>query len=72
MDLFIKGEIPKDYIGIAIVGSRNSTSKGKQIAHKFAYDLAKSGLVIVSGLARGIDTVAHKAAIEAGGKTLFP
>lgn len=70
MELFVKGKIPKDYIGIAIVGSRNMTLRGEKLAYGFSYALAQKGYVIISGLARGIDTVAHTAALEAGGKTL--
>lgn len=70
MDLYIKGEIPKNFVGVAIVGSRKSTHRGEKLAYKFSYELAKKGIVIISGLARGIDTVAHKAAIDAGGKTI--
>lgn len=54
----------------AIVGTRKPTSYGIQVARKFAYELAKSGFVIVSGMAMGIDTIAHQAALDAGGKTV--
>lgn len=55
---------------IAIVGSRKFTSYGEQAAYSLASDLAKSGYVIVSGLALGIDSIAHKAALEAGAETI--
>jgi DNA processing protein len=55
---------------VAIVGTRKPTSYGKEVAHKLAYDLAKRGVVVISGLALGIDSIAHKATIEAGGKTI--
>ena len=55
---------------IAIVGCREATWYGLKNAYKFAYDLAKEGVCIVSGFARGIDTYSHKGAIEAGGKTI--
>ncbi len=55
---------------IAIVGARKFTNYGEQAAYRFASDLAKAGYVIVSGLALGIDSIAHKAALEAGAETL--
>ena len=55
---------------MAIIGSRKPTAYGKDVTYKLAYDLAKSGVVIVSGLAYGIDAEAHTAALEAGGKTI--
>ncbi len=69
--LFVRGEIlPKDKTAIAIVGARKHTSYGKQVAYDFAYALAKSGVTIVSGLALGIDSEAHKGALDAGGRTI--
>ncbi|MEK7633288.1 MAG: DNA-processing protein DprA, partial [Patescibacteria group bacterium] len=54
----------------AIVGTRKPTNYGIQVARKFAYELAEAGFVIVSGMAMGIDTVAHQAALDVGGKTV--
>jgi DNA processing protein len=51
---------------IAIVGARNASLNGRRIAEKLARDLSEAGLIVVSGLARGIDTAAHKAALERG------
>jgi DNA processing protein len=55
---------------LAIVGSRNPTPAGKELAHHFAYTLVKSGLHITSGLAAGIDAASHRGALNAGGKTI--
>ncbi|MBP9667912.1 DNA-processing protein DprA [Candidatus Saccharibacteria bacterium] len=68
-----------DYIGtlppqrsasVAIVGTRKPTTYGKEVTHQLAYELASRGIVIVSGLALGVDGLAHRAALEAGGTTL--
>ena len=55
---------------VAIVGSRHNTRYGEEVACKMAYELAKNGVVIVSGLAYGIDGIAHKACLDAGGTTV--
>lgn len=55
---------------VAIVGSRHKTRYGEEVAYKIAYELAKKGVIIVSGLAFGIDSVAHKACLDAGGTTV--
>lgn len=69
--LFVIGELPPERRPtVAIVGSRRPTPYGIEVTHRLAYELAKSGVVIVSGLALGIDSVAHKAALEAGGTTI--
>jgi DNA processing protein len=57
-------------IFFAIVGTRKPTSYGRQIAYKFARELAEAGFVIVSGMAMGIDTIAHQAVLDVGGKTI--
>lgn len=70
--LYVWGKIdPRDQHAIAIVGSRRATHYGRQATKKFSYQLAAAGFTIVSGLARGIDTAAHEAAIAApDGRTL--
>ncbi len=69
--LYLKGEIrPTDITSIAIVGSRKASVYGLRTAEKLAYELASSGITIVSGLARGIDAMAHKGALKAKGRTI--
>ncbi|MFC1632414.1 DNA-processing protein DprA, partial [Candidatus Omnitrophota bacterium] len=62
--------VEDDNIAIAIVGSRRATYYGLQNAEKLGFELAAQGITIVSGLARGIDSAAHKAALAAGGRTI--
>lgn len=69
--LFVRGTlIPEDKFSLAIVGSRRATNYGLTLAHQFARELTAHGLSIVSGGARGVDTYAHRGAVEAGGRTL--
>lgn len=55
---------------LAIVGSRSVSSYGRQVTAKLAHDLAEQGIVIISGLALGVDALAHAAALDAGGLTI--
>lgn len=80
--LYLYGSLPENRLklgckklkirpkSIAIVGSRKPTKYGENIAYRLAYEAARSGAVVVSGLAYGIDSVAHRAALDAGGVTV--
>ncbi|MFT3991422.1 MAG: DNA-processing protein DprA [Luteolibacter sp.] len=69
--LYVWGKIEaRDRHAIGIVGSRRATNYGLQTTKKFGYQLAHSGFTILSGLARGIDTAAHEAALAAKGRTV--
>jgi len=63
-------EVDEPLTVVAFVGTRKPTSYGKEVTCNLAYKLAQKGVIIVSGLALGIDAIAHKAAIEAGGTTV--
>lgn len=70
-ELYIKGKIiNQDKVAVAVVGTRRYSQYGKQVCLDITTKLAKLGITIVSGLARGIDTFAHQAALEAGGRTI--
>ena len=69
--LYIRGNLlPQDECCLAVVGTRRATVYGRQVTEEIVSDLARNGITIVSGLARGIDSVAHRAALEVGARTM--
>ncbi len=69
--LFYKGSIDAvNSNGIAVVGTRRPTRYGAKIAQEFSSEFARAGLTVISGLARGVDSIAHKACVEQGGTTV--
>lgn len=69
--LYVKGELSeKDKFAVAVVGTRRPSEYGRRVATELTSELVKKGFTIVSGLARGIDGVAHRAALVAGGRTI--
>lgn len=70
LGFFVRGDIPNTDNSIAIVGARKATDYGKTVAYKFAKDLAARGVVVVSGMARGIDSCAHRGTLDAKGATI--
>jgi DNA processing protein len=69
--LYLRGELlPEDDWSVAIVGTRRITAYGRQMAEEIAGVLARNGVTVVSGMARGVDGVAHQATLNAGGRTI--
>jgi len=69
--VWMKGELqPRDRLALAIAGSRRPSAYGHRQAHTLAIGLARVGTTLVAGLARGIDTIAHTAALEGGARTI--
>lgn len=69
--LYVRGKINQvDQLAVALVGTRQKTSYGRQVSRDLACFLAQNGITVVSGMARGIDSIAHEAALDAGGRTL--
>lgn len=69
--LYVRGCLePEDEWAVAVVGTRRVTSYGRQVTEEVGRVLAHSGVTVVSGLARGVDSIAHQAALKAGGRTI--
>ncbi|MDO4611784.1 MAG: DNA-processing protein DprA [Candidatus Saccharibacteria bacterium] len=77
--LYFRGKMPENVLKngilerpktVAIVGSRHNTRYGEEVAYDLAYKLAKKGVIIISGLAFGIDSIGHRACLDAGGRTV--
>lgn len=69
--LYLLGTMPdSSWPSVAIIGTRKPTTYGQEVGYRLAFELAKRGVVIVSGLALGTDSIAHKAALDAGGTTV--
>jgi DNA processing protein len=69
--IYVKGEIlPEDETSIGVVGTRRATRYGREMTRRLSSGLASAGVVIVSGLARGVDGIAHTEALDAGGRTI--
>jgi DNA processing protein len=69
--LYFIGKLPdKRLPTVAIVGTRKPTAYGREVTYQLAYDLARRDIIIISGMALGVDGIAHRAALDAGGTTL--
>lgn len=69
--LWLYGTLPAHRLPtVAIVGTRKPTAYGREVTYQLSYELAKRGIVVISGLALGVDGIAHQAALDAGGTTI--
>ncbi len=71
LGIYVRGELPDDEIDtVSIIGARRCTRYGATVAYQIAKDLARSNIIVVSGMARGIDSEGHKGILDGGGKTI--
>ena len=69
--IYLKGSLlPDDERSLAVVGTRNPSAYGRQVTERLVYDISIAGVIIVSGLARGVDGIAHRATLDAGQRTI--
>jgi DNA processing protein len=68
--LYVRGELRGDEMSVAVVGSRRASTYGLSATERISRDLAVAGIAVVSGMARGIDTAAHRGALKGGGRTI--
>jgi DNA processing protein len=69
--IFVRGNIlPEDEVSVAVIGTRGATVYGKEIARSFAVEFADAGVTVISGMARGVDTSAHRGALQNRGRTI--
>lgn len=69
--LYVRGDItPEDEWTIAVVGTRRATIYGREVTERLVTELVRNRITVVSGLARGIDSIAHRTALESGGRTI--
>ncbi len=71
LGIYVKGELPEEGIDtVAIIGARNCSEYGRTVAYEIARDLGKTNIIVISGMARGIDSQAHKGIMDGGGRTI--
>ena len=69
--LYVRGQIEaRDELAVAVVGTRRVSPYGREVARELGSNLAKNGVTVVSGLALGVDSIAHQAALDSGGRTI--
>ncbi len=69
--LYIRGQLEdRDELAVAVVGTRRASPYGREVARELGTELARHGVTVVSGMALGVDAIAHQAALEAGGRTI--